>query len=134
MNYTPNSIYTYIRNAVKASFPSAYTSSKYEPVPRSFPCVMIRVINSQRILRATTLTFSDKQSRMTVEVQVFSNKKNTSQTEANNIMDCVCNAMNGLFFIQDMREPIDNADATVSRVVSRFHRTVGGGDVIPERS
>ena len=134
MNYTPHSIYTYVRDAVKEEFPSAYTTSRYEPVPQGFPCMMLRVIEESRPTENITLTFSDKQKRYSIEVQVFSNKKKNAMAEADKLMDCVCAAMNELFFIQDMRSPMDNADATIARIVSRFHRIIGGGDVIPERS
>ena len=134
IRYTPDTIYTYVRNAVKAVYSSAYTTSKYEPTPSSFPCVMVRTIGQIRPTSGIQLDFADKQIRYTVEIQVFSNKKGSSQSQANAVMDVVSTAMNDLYFIQDMREPVDNADATISRVIARFHRIVGGGDAIEERS
>jgi len=120
---TRNEIFTNVRAAVLAVYPSAYITAAYEPVLPRFPAVFVREIGSVRTQRYITLAFDDEQRRSTFEVQIFVNKADGGMTYAYEIAEVVEGAFNDMYFIEDMKQPVDNLiDDGVYRLTMRFHR------------
>ena len=129
--FTRNAVYTRIRSAVLAVNASAFVSAVPVPSPAKFPAVFAREIGRVQMTSGTTLTNDDRPWRDTFEAAVYSNKTTGAMSEAYAIMDAVDACMAGLGYIQDMCQPVDNADTEIYRLVGRWHRTTGGGDQMP---
>lgn len=134
MKYSRNAVYTWVVDSVKTEYPSIHAGGKLEPSPAAFPALYLREIGKSRPLQNMTLSYDDTQYRSTFEAQVFSNKKSGAMSEAYNIMKLVEQAFNGIYYIEDMCEPVENAnDHSIYRLVARFHRIVCGGDEMPSK-
>ena len=131
-NYTFNAIYTAIEEAVTTVESSAYCSTRYEPIPDSFPAVYVEEVSRVRTPSAITLDYTDDQNRVIHEVQVWSNLQNGARTQAYALMDAITAAYNGLFFRLTMMSPMPTTDRSIYRLVARFTKQVTGGDTLPE--
>lgn len=129
--YTRNAVYTAVRNAVATDHPTAYITSTFVAKPASFPAVFARQNGRYQPRRNVTLAHDDNQWRDTFELQVFSNLSGGAQSEAYGIFDSADAEMKRLGYILDLCEPIDNIDATIFRLVARWHRVTGGADQMP---
>lgn len=128
---TANEIYTYIEGVVNTTTRPVYCSSIKEPIPEQLPSCMIGEIGRADLQNALPLSFAKKETvskRLTYEVHVFSNKKNTALSEAREIMDDAELAFRQLHFVETMREPIGGDNTTLVHLVARFTRNVGDGD------
>ena len=128
---TKNQIYTNIVDAVQTAFPSAYCAGKLEPVPNRFPAVYVRPIGITTPAEWETLEFDGSVWRPTFEIQIFSYNENGSGEEAYAIAGVVSSAMQSMYFLCDMLEPIENIEPSVFRLVGRWHRLIGGADEFP---
>lgn len=129
MNYERNAIYTYLRNDIRAEYPSAYITSRKVAKPASFPAILIHEIDRSRPLRNIQLDYQDIQWESVYEVQIVSAKANTASSEAYSIMDVVRNSFNNLYYREFSETNIDTGDTFT--LIGRFRRIVGGGDVMP---
>lgn len=129
MNYERNAIYSYLRNDIRAEFPSAYITSRKVAKPASFPAILIHEIDRSRPLRNIQLDYQDIQWESVYEVQIVSAKANTASSEAYSIMDVVRNSFNNLYYREFSETNIDTGDTFT--LIGRFRRIVGGGDVMP---
>lgn len=128
MTYSRNAIYTYVRNAVLASYSGCYVTARYVPKPPSFPACYIHEIDRNRPIQNIQLDFQDVQWESVYEVQIASAKRNTAASEAYDIMDVVRQAFNNLYFREFSETNIDTGDSVT--IIGRFRRTIGGGDQI----
>jgi len=129
MNYTRNAIYSYVANAIKEQFPNAYCTSRYAPIPASFPACYIHEIDNFRPIQYTQLDFQDVQCESVFEVQIVSAKKDTAASEAYAIMGVVKSAFNELYYREFSETNMDNGEHFT--VIGRFRRKIGGGDQMP---
>ena len=127
--YTRNAVYNYIRSAILDGFPTAYTTSRMVAKPSKFPAVLIHEVDRSRPLRYTQLDFQDVQWESTFEVQIVSAKANTAATEAYGIMNIVRQSFSNLYYLESSEVNVDNGDTFT--IIGRFHRVIGGADVMP---
>lgn len=109
-------IYSQIADNINSFFADCYVAQKYEPVPESVPCVFIQQISKVRTRQYADLANTDRQWRLTFEVQVFAETLN----KAYEIMNFVEEQFTELAFFEDMCSPVDNADPKLCRLVARF--------------
>ena len=109
-------VYNSIANAVNTYDATVYVTQRYEPIPKSIPCVMCQQISKIRTQQYATLCNTDEQHYATYEVQVFANGLNN----AYNIMDVVEAKFKELGFFEELCTPINNGDKSFDRVVARF--------------
>lgn len=129
MNYSRNAVYTRIRNAIVAAYPSAYCTAKYVAKPSTFPAAYVHEIDNSRPIQYTQLDFGDKQWESVFEAQVVSTKQNTAMSEAYAIMDIVKAEFSKLYYREFSETTVDSGDKFT--VIGRFRRVIGGGDVMP---
>jgi len=129
--FTRNRVYTYVYNKVISAYPSAYISSKFEPVVGSFPAIFIREIGN--FSNPANVTFSGTQDvwTSTFEVQIQSNDANTPATEAYNILSVVDGAFTELFYVKQAVNVIDNGITGAFRLVATYRRVTGIADTMP---
>ncbi len=127
-NVTPNGIYTYLRAAILAEDSSVYVTSVRENVPPSLPCVWILPTDLAENRNAVALDGTDEQMSASYEVQIFANTSDKAWA----LGGVIINAMKELNFIRTGYSPVANVDRTIYRIVGRFRRAVGAGDMMPE--
>ena len=129
--YTRNRVYTYVYNKVISSYPSAYISSKFEPVVANFPAVFIREIGNFSNPANVTLAGTQDVWTSTFEVQIQSNNPDTSASEAYSILSVVDSAFSELFYVKQAVNTIDNGITGAFRLVATYRRVTGIADEMP---
>lgn len=127
--YSRNAVYTRVRSAIIAQFPSAYITSRMVAKPSSFPAVLIHEIDRNRPIQNTQLDYQDVQWESVYEIQIVSAKANTAATEAYSIMDIARQTMSDIYYREFFETNIDGGDTFT--LIGRFRRIVGGGDTMP---
>jgi len=131
MKYSRNGIYNYVYNKVIASYPSAYISSKFEPVPPQYPSVFVRGIGKYADERCMTFGGSQGVNHYTFEVQVQSNKSSGAAQEAWSVLNKVHEAFKELAFRVSNENILEDGDAGVYRIVATYRRVIGDADEMP---
>ena len=126
---TRNAIYDYVASAIKAVHTNVRCTSRYVPVPSSFPSCYIHEIEHYRPLENMQLDYEDVQWQSSFEIQIVSNKKGTAASEAYSIMETAKAAFNSLYFRELSETSIDGTETFT--VIGRFRRQIGGGDSMP---
>ncbi len=129
MRYTRNAVYTKVREAIVAEHSDAYCTSRMVAKPASFPACYIHEIDNFRPIQFTQLDFQDVQCESVFEIQVISNKSNTAASEAYDIMEIAKATMSDLYYREFSETNIDTGDTF--KIIGRFRRRIGGGDVMP---
>lgn len=132
MTFSVNGIYDYICKSVHAYNSDAYVTSRREPVPKAMPCVQIQQLNKMRPTNAMTLDLNDRQYLSTFEAQIYSNSKDSALSEAYGLEEVVESAFNELGYRVTFCQPIDNYDPAIYRLVARYERVIGVGDMLPD--
>lgn len=127
---TFNEVYTKARAAALSAASNAFVTSTYTPTPSKFPAVFIREVGEYTPTRYISLSNTEKVKEMTLEVQLFSNKKSGAKTEVDTILLSVESALKAQYFYLVSSAPIENADSTVYRHAARFRRIIGDADTI----
>lgn len=126
---TRNAIYDYIADAITAVHTNVRCTSRYVPVPSSFPSCYIHEIEHYRPLENMQLDYEDVQWQSSFEIQIISNKKGTAASEAYSIMETAKAAFNALYFRELSETSIEGTETFT--VIGRFRRQIGGGDSMP---
>ena len=126
---TRNAVYDYIADAIAAVHTNARCTSRYVPVPSSYPSCYIHEIEHYRPLENMQLDYKDVQWQSSFEIQVISNKKGTAASEAYSIMETAKAAFNALYFRELSETSIEGTETFT--VIGRFRRQIGGGDSMP---
>ena len=126
---TRNAIYDYVASAITAVYTNVRCTSRYVPVPPSFPSCYIHEIEHYRPLENMQLDYEDVQWQSSFEIQVISNKKGTAASEAYSIMETAKAAFNALYFRELSETSIEGTETFT--VIGRFRRQIGGGDSMP---
>lgn len=129
--YTHNSIYSYVADAINTQSRPVYCVGVYEPTPTEFPCAYINETDHRPMRNAVQLDFTDEQLVRSWEVQAFSNLKNGALAEAYDIIADAEIAFKQMYFIETSCSQVQNADPSVVRVVARFTRVIGSADQMP---
>ena len=127
---TRNAIYDYVSSAITAVHTNVRCTSRYIPVPPSYPSCYIHEIEHYRPLDSMQLDYEDVQWQSSFEIQVISNKKGTAASEAYSIMETAKAAFNALYFRELSETSIEGTE--MFTVIGRFRRTIGGGDHMPK--
>lgn len=127
--YSRNAVYTEVRSAIVAQFPTAYITSRMVAKPSTFPAVLIHEIDRNRPTQNIQLDFQDVQWESVFEIQIVSAKANTAATEAYNIMEVARQTMSNLYYREFSETNVDRGDTFT--LVGRFRRVIGGGDTMP---
>ena len=126
---TRNAIYDYVASAITAVHTNVRCTSRYIPVPPSYPSCYIHEIEHYRPLENMQLDYEDVQWQSSFEIQVISNKKGTAASEAYSIMETAKAAFNALYFRELSETSIEGTETFT--VIGRFRRQIGGGDSMP---
>lgn len=128
MTYSNNAIFTRMRAAVLAAFPSAFCTSTYTPAPAKFPSVFAREIGRFTPNNTATLSNAQDISERTWEVQIYSNLQVGAKEQAYALMDAVKAAFRSMYFLETFESPLDSNNGTHYTLVARFRRIIGSGE------
>ena len=132
MNFHRDTVFTYVANKIDAAHSGVRVVSRREPVSKSFPVVYLHEFNRTRPQQYATLANDDEQWESTFEAEVYVNDANGAVDKAYAITETIENAFKKLGYLETFCQPIDNIDPLVVRIVSRYVRQIGSGDILPE--
>lgn len=117
-----NELFTRVRTAVIAAYPSASVEAEYVNEPSSFPHVSFEVLDMDPAYLENTP--NEKYTRIVLEINVYSNKRSGALSEAFDIAELIsselllCNMRRTL--CQTLRNLANNS---IKRLVLRFEGT-----------
>lgn len=123
-------IYSRVVGALRETYPgiTAYSAAP-ENTPAAFPAVSI-VETDNAVYRKTLARVIENASRVTYEVNVYSNTVGTKKSEAKDILEAVDAQFAALGFVRTMCNPVPNLqDPTIYRLIARYE-----GVIMPEKS
>lgn len=126
-------VFDTVFNAVKAVYPDTEITKGFVEETATYPCVVIRETNNVPVNRMATDECSENYSRLTYQVDVYSVKTGTAQTECRELLKLVDSIMtnpelpNGMKFRRiHMNEPL-NISRTTFRQYARYSVIVDKG-------
>lgn len=114
-------IYEYLYVRLVNAVPGISVYSVVPRVPAKLPCVSIEQIDDYVISSRSTAQSINNASRITFEINVFSNLKDSAKTQCKEIMNSISIWLADIGFTRIMNQPAPNlADATITRRTARF--------------
>ena len=115
-----------ISKAIGASaYSNAFVTSDYTDSPSEFPCVSVIEADNYTYRKTQDNDLKEHHTNVMYEVNVFSNKKNKSKSEAKAIMEIVDTAFQNIKFTRTFKSNIPNKDKTIYRIVARYEAVIG---------
>ena len=106
---------------------NANVTAGYDEQNAQFPCVVVRQTNSQPYRNSATDDCAENHTRLTFEVEVYSDKADTGRSECKELLADADTIMQSMKFRRiHMNRPI-NVDRTVWRMYARYEVIVGKG-------
>ena len=125
-------VFDYVYNQLHESYPSVNISAGYDEHNAIFPTVVIRQTNSQPYRETATDPCAENHTRLTYEVEVFSDKANTGRSECKQLIIAADDIMQSIKFRRiHLNRPI-NVDRTIWRQYARYEVIVGKPYVVNE--
>lgn len=129
---TENEVLTRIANSVDALSLNCYLTSVYEPFPPKLPCVYVRQTDKYPLRNRVDLDYTDAQNVAVFTAEVYTQKSDgNAKATADLVMDTIADSFRQMYFIMQMRTPVDNGDPSVYRILARFRRVICNGDELP---
>lgn len=129
--FTRNAIYNYAEHRINTTATPCYCTSRDYQVFPSYPACKIVEIDRNNDLLFVNLANTDEQWNVSFEVQAFSNKESGALDECYGIIQRAESAFRDMGFHETFCAPIETNDNTKERIVARFQRFVGSGDIMP---
>ena len=114
-------IFDTVAKALRAKFKGIYVvGTELTSTPPKFPAVSF--IQTNNTVRTEHSTFNSLENvvREDYKAEVYSNLEKGKEALTKEISAYISDVMSGLGYIRTFCEPIANADATISRRVSRY--------------
>lgn len=116
-----DTVYNWIHNL----YPNANITAGYDEQNAIFPCVVVRQTNSQPYRNSATDDCSENHTRLTFEVEVFSDKADTGRSECKELLIAADDAFQSMKFRRiHLNRPL-NVDRTLWRQYARYEVIVG---------
>ena len=109
-----------IFNAVTAVYPNADVTTGYDEKTAVFPCVVVEEMNNAPYRQTATDDCSENHTRITYDVNVYTDNTNTAKTVGKDILKIVDNALQGLKFRRVNRSKPLNLSRTIFRQYGRW--------------
>ena len=122
MTQIENEIFTELYTLLTTTYSGIYVTGEYTPTPDKFPCVFIEEADNYTV----SLDGSNKGevSEVMYEINVFSNLQDGRKSECKKIIKTIDEHMTLRGFVRTMCRPIQNADPSVYRMISRYQASV----------
>lgn len=118
-------VFDTVYNALVQEYPDANITAGYDEKAAVFPNVVIRETGNTPYQFGNTDESAENFTRVTYEVEVESNKKDTARSECKSILNTVDGIMQGMKFRRIHKNRPLNVDRTVYRQYARYEAIVG---------
>jgi hypothetical protein len=120
-----NLVFDTVYTGLHTSYPNANISSGYDEENAIFPAVVVRQTNNQPYREANTDDCAENYTRVTFEIEVFSDKESTGRSECKELLIAADDIMQSMKFRRiHLNRPI-NIDRTLWRQYARYEVIVG---------
>ena len=120
-----NLVFDTVYNQLHQSYPNANITAGYDEQNAIFPAVVVRETNNQPYRASATDECAENHSRVTFEVEVYSDKANTARSECKELLNAVDGIMQSMKFRRIHKNRPINIDRTVYRQYARYEVIVG---------
>lgn len=118
-------VFDTVYNTLHASYPNVNITAGYDEQNAIFPAVIVRQTNNQPYREANTDDCAENYSRVTFEIEVFSDKADDGRSECKELIIAADNAMQSMKFRRvHLNRPL-NIDRTLWRQYARYEVIVG---------
>ena len=115
-----NLVFDKVYNALSVLHPEANISAGYDEHIAIFPSVVVRQTNNQPYRDSATDECSENHARITFEIEVYSDKKDTGRSECKAILNDADEIMQSMKFRRiHLNRPL-NVDRTLWRQYARY--------------
>ena len=120
-----NMVFDNVFNQLHALFPDVNITAGYDEEVAVFPTVIIRQTNSQPYRQSATDDCAENHTRLTYEVEVFSDQTGTGRSECMELLEAADTIMQSMKFRRvHLNRPL-NIDRTLWRQYARYEVIVG---------
>ena len=113
-------VFSDVLTAIAAVNAKANVTEVPAQVAASYPAVIVRELNNVPIEHMNTVDSSENYSRITVELDVRSNRKQQPKAEAEALYEAAENALKALFFRRISGRRIPAEDRTIYRIYGQY--------------
>lgn len=118
-------VFTNVAKVLRAKFEGIFVASDEMVSTPRFPAVKLQEINNRLDVKAQSSLVEEQFSKLTYEVEVFTNDKVGRKQKAKEIVKEIDVVMFNLGFRRTMCQPLPNLfDESVARRVARYEATV----------
>lgn len=118
-------VFDYLFNQLRNTYPNLNVTAGYDEHNAIFPTVVARQTNSQPYRESATDGCAENHTRVTFEVEVYSDKKDTGRSECKALLNAADDILQSIKFRRvHLNRPI-NVDRTVWRQYARYEVIVG---------
>lgn len=122
-----NLVFDTVFNGVRTVYPTMEVNKGFIEETATFPCVIIRETDNVPVESTNTDDCAENYTRLTYQVDVYSNKAGTARSECKKILDLVDGLMQSMKFRRThTNEPL-NISRTIFRQYARYTVIVGKG-------
>ena len=122
-----NLVFDTVFNGVTQEYPNVQVSKGYLEETAKFPCVVIRETGNLPVQRMNTDDCAENFSRLTYQVDIYSDKQGVQRSECRELLKTVDDIMQGMKFRRThMNEPL-NINRSIYRQYARYTVIVGKG-------
>ena len=118
-------VFDTVYNQLIQQYPSANITAGYDEKRASYPTVIVREVGNVPYVNGNTDACAENYTRVTIEIEVESDKKDTARSECKNILNSVDDIMQGMKFRRIHKNRPLNVDRTVYRQYARYEAIVG---------
>lgn len=117
-----NKVVDTIYNAVKAqnAFPNADVTTGFDETQAIFPCVVVEETDNVPVRSTNTDSCAENYTRITFEISVYTNNRDSAKTTGVQILDLVDTTMQGLKFRRIRKNQPLNTSRTLFRQYARY--------------
>ena len=118
-------VFDTVYNGLHSQFPEANITAGYDDKTSTFPAVIIRETGNVPYQRTNTDDCAENYTRVTYEIEVESNRKNTARSECKAVLAAVDTIMQSMKFRRIHKNRPINVDRTIYRQYARYEAIVG---------
>ncbi len=113
-------VFDRLYTAIAAQYPSANVTTAYVDETAIFPAVVLEQVDNVPLMYSQTDDNAENHARITFEVAVYSDKKDTAESECSDLLQIVDNVMSSMKFRRTRRDKSRSLTRTIFRQYARY--------------
>ena len=122
-----NLVFDTVFNGVRTVHSGMEVSKGFNEETAKLPCVIVREVNNVPVQRMNTDDCAENYSRLTYQVDVYSDKQGEQRSECRNLLNLVDGLMQGMKFYRTYMSEALNIKRSIFRQYARYTVIVGKG-------